>query len=77
MLLVCRSFHLLWCVISEAFPPWVVVPANGLTLPLYVYLSQLIKILPSLPHRPCAWQGQTLTCGTDPGWQAGWGQPFY
>lgn len=71
-----RVFHLLWRVISEAFSLWVVVSANGLSLPMYVYL-QLIKMLPSLPFGPCAQQGGAMAPGTDPGWQAGWGWSPY
>lgn len=61
---------------SEAFSLWVVVSANGLTLPVDVCL-QLIKTLPSLPFGPRAQQGGAVACGADPGWQAEWGRSPY
>lgn len=67
----CRSFHLLWRVISQAFSLRVVVSANGLALHVYVYL-QLIKIRPSLPCSPCAQQGRAMARVSDPGWQDAW-----
>lgn len=68
--------HLLGRVISEAFSLRAAVSADGLALPMHVYLP-LIKMLPSLPFGPRAQQGGAVAWGTDPGWQAAWGRSPY